>query len=95
MDLHAEGMTVQARALVARRERPIALASSLETAYFAALAQLPGLVAAAAQPEWHPDICASAMAALAASTGNHQLAQLVMDVEGPEIPDVLAWLERR
>jgi hypothetical protein len=80
---------------VARHERAVPLPASLESAYLAALAKLPALAAAASRPQWAPDVCTSAVAAVAAATGNHLLAQLIIEVEGSEIPEVLEWLENR
>lgn len=80
---------------VARHERAVALPQSLEAPYMQALESLPALAAAASRPHWKPEVCTSALAAAAAASGNHLLAQLIMEVEGPEIPEVLEWLENR
>ena len=80
---------------IARHERPVTLSPSLEAAYLASLAKLPKLAAAASRPHWSSDVCTSALAAMAAATGNYLLAQLIIEVEGSEIPEVLEWLENR
>lgn len=80
---------------VARHERAAPLPASIESAYLAALAKLPALAASASRPQWAPEVCTSALAAVAAATGNHLLAQLIINVEASEIPEALEWLENR
>ncbi|MFC0682544.1 hypothetical protein ACFFGH_32335 [Lysobacter korlensis] len=80
---------------LARHEHAAALPASLSAAYLSALSKLPMLAGLASRPDWPADVCASALAAVAAATGNHLLAQLIMEVEGSEIPEVLEWLEDR
>lgn len=80
---------------LARHQRQMVVPENLAPAYAAAMAQLPVLAGQAARPEWEPAVCASAMAAVAVATGNHLLAQLIMQIEETDIPEVLEWLENR
>jgi hypothetical protein len=65
----------------------------LEKPYFAALSKIPQLVANATMAD--QDQTASALAAVAVSKGQWSTAQLLVDVEGGDIPEVLAWYHSR
>ena len=80
---------------VARVSGGIIAPPSLANAYFEALAQLPMLAGAAAQPGWSESACTAALAATAAATGNHQTAQLLLETEPSDIPAVINWLQSR
>ncbi len=80
---------------VARASSKIVVPTSLANSYFAALAKLPMLAGAAAQPGWSESLCTSALAATAAATGNHQTAQLLLETEQSDIPEVINWLQSR
>ena len=80
---------------VARASGGVAAPPSLANAYFEALAQLPRLAGAAAQPGWNESTCTAALAATAAATGNHQTAQLLLETEQSDIPAVINWLQSR
>jgi len=80
---------------VARASGGITAPPSLENSYFKALAQLPMLAAAAAKPGWDSSTCTAALAAMAAATGNHQTAQLLLETEQSDIPAVVNWLQSR
>ena len=77
---------------IARQAREEPVPSGLEPAYSAALARLPALVGAASRPDWDPTACSAALAALAAASGNHLTAQLLVEIEVGEIPGALEWL---
>jgi hypothetical protein len=78
---------------VARVTKGIVVAPPFEAAYFAALAQLPSLAAVAAQPKLDESLCAAALAATAVVTGNHQIAQLLLEID--DIPAALDWNQSR
>lgn len=80
---------------VARASGSVVVPPSLEPAYRTALAQLPRLVAAAAQADWNQSLCTAALAATAAATGNHQVARLLLETEPDDIPEVIEWLQSR
>jgi hypothetical protein len=65
----------------------------LEVPYFAALARFPQLVANASLSD--QDRTASALAAVAVSKGQWSTAQMLVDIEGRDIPAVLAWYHAR
>jgi hypothetical protein len=65
----------------------------LEKPYFAALSRFPQLVANASLSD--QDETASALAAVAVSKGQWTTAQLLVDIEGRDIPEVLAWYHAR
>jgi hypothetical protein len=64
-------------------------------AYRQALAQLPTLVAAAAEREWDEDLLLSALAAIAASKGEHAVAEVVLELSPDVVADFRTWLEER
>lgn len=80
---------------VARFQHQVVVPTNLEAAYASSLAKIPKLAGDAARPNWKPEVCRSALAAAAAATGNYLLAELIMQVDGAEIPEVLEWLENR
>lgn len=73
-----------------RLEPPV----DLRDAYFKALALLPKLVATAASNEWDTGFLASALAAVAAAKGQHEVAEAVMEMSTPKVAtDFLAWFQ--
>jgi hypothetical protein len=67
----------------------------LRAAYIQSLAQLPALVAVAAERDWDEGFARCALAAVAAAQGAHHLAEAILELS----PDVLAefwpWLYER
>jgi hypothetical protein len=80
---------------VARWKGKIKPPKFLLAGYQEALACLPGLAAASARLAWDPHLCQSALAAVAAATGNHEIAELLIEVEHAEIPEVVDWIVMR
>jgi hypothetical protein len=80
---------------VARVKKSVPVQIRLAEAYFGALARLPLLAASAARPGWELDTCQSALAAIAAATGQHSLAELLIELGPSEIPEALEWLFER
>ena len=80
---------------VARAESIVAVPPDIEPSYGAALLQLPQLVATASRPNWGHSLCMAALAATAASTGNHQAARLLLETERHDIRGVIEWLQSR
>jgi hypothetical protein len=80
---------------VARVQKDVPIPDHLAQAYFSALAELPRLAGAAAHSGWDLDVCGSAMAAMAAATGQHALAELLMELGPNDIPAAIEWLLER
>ncbi|MBB3344780.1 hypothetical protein [Luteimonas sp. RC10] len=75
---------------LARAASDAVIPDSLIDGYVAALARLPLLVGLVAAPDWDETLCASALAATAAATGQHALAELLLEAD--DVDAVLAWL---
>jgi hypothetical protein len=80
---------------VARVENNVAVPAALRESYFEAVARLPGLAGAVLRPNCDADLCRSALAACAASAGDLDVARLLIEVDGEDIPEVLKWYEER
>jgi hypothetical protein len=78
----------------AKQETPIP--PDLADDYFAALQRLPKLVAEAASGRTDPDFAACATAAIAATLGQHAMAEVVLEMSTPGLAlEVLEWLDDR
>ena len=66
---------------LARFDKKIQVPASLELGYSEALKKLPGLAAKAAVSEWTDEKCAVALAAIAAATGKHETARLLIEID--------------
>jgi hypothetical protein len=80
---------------LARVRNHASVPTDLEKQYFGALSKLPGLVAEAASHPWDQDLTTVALAAFAVSKGQWTTAQLLINIEGADIPEVLSWYESR
>jgi hypothetical protein len=76
---------------ICRKNRGVAIPSDLELSYFAALAKLPSLVAAAAVRPWDSEFTACALAAVAAAKGNPRVAEAVLELTPEVAEDFLEW----
>jgi len=65
----------------------------LEKPYFAALAKFPQLVANASLKG--PDLIIAALSAVAVSKGQWTTAQMLVEIESKDIPEVLTWYHAR
>jgi hypothetical protein len=65
----------------------------LEKLYFAALTKFPQLMANASLND--PEVTAAALAAVAVSKGQWRTAQLLVEIESGDIPEVLKWYRAR
>lgn len=78
----------------AKQETPIP--PDLADGYFAALQRLPALVAEAALVRTDPDFAACATAAIAATLGQHAMAEVILEMSTPGLAlEVLEWLGDR
>jgi hypothetical protein len=80
---------------IARASGELQPSGQLVQPYHEALGRIPALVAASSRPGWDSTLCTAALAAVAAATGNHQTAGLLLSVDESEIIEVLAWLQSR
>ncbi|KAF0812981.1 hypothetical protein IGB42_02377 [Andreprevotia sp. IGB-42] len=74
-----------------RLEAQIRIPEDLQTAYFAALAALPGLVAQASAREWDDDFLACALSAVAAAKGFGKVAEAVLEMTPDVADEFLEW----
>jgi hypothetical protein len=80
---------------ICRKREGVVIPSDLQDAYAAALAALPGLVAAAAVRAWDDEFLACALAALAAVKGSADVAEAALELTPEVAGDFLGWLEDR
>jgi hypothetical protein len=77
---------------VCRKVRGTTIPQDLKFAYFAALARLASLAAAAATQPWDDEFTVCALGAIAVVKGNAKIAQAVMELTPPEAERFLASL---
>lgn len=77
---------------ICRKNKNVAIPADLAPAYFAALAQLPGLVARAATQEWDDTFLATALSAIAVAKGNIVVAEAVSELTTETAGQYLTWL---
>jgi hypothetical protein len=76
---------------ICRQNHGTPIPPDLEVAYFSALAQLPGLVAAASSRPWDSEFTACALAAIAAAKGSAKVAEAAMELTPEAAGDFLQW----
>jgi hypothetical protein len=77
---------------ICRAKNQIKIPADLQDAYFESLAQLPGLAAQALGSRREPGFLACALSAIAASQGQHAIAEAVLEVSSPEVASqFLEW----
>jgi hypothetical protein len=77
---------------ICRQRQGLSIPADLEQAYFAALAQLPALVAAAAARPWDADMLACVLAAIAAAKGHTAVAEAALELSPAGAASYLQWL---
>jgi hypothetical protein len=80
---------------ICRQNHGAPIPPELEAAYFSALAELPGLVAAASARPWDADFMACALAAIAAAKGSAKIAEAAMELTPANASDFLEWLSEQ
>jgi len=80
---------------ICRQNHGIAIPPDLEVAYFSALSELPGLVAAASARPWDADFLACALSAIAAAKGNTTIAEAAMELTPDRARAYLHWLSEQ
>lgn len=85
-----------ARVEICRAKQGTPIPPDLADGYFAALLRLPALVAEAASGRTDPDFAACATAAIAATLGQHAMAEVILEMSTPGLAlEVLEWLDDR
>ena len=80
---------------ICRQNHGTPIPPELEAAYFSALAELPGLVAAASARPWDADFMACALAAIAAAKGSTKVAEAAMELTAETAGHFLEWLSEQ
>jgi hypothetical protein len=80
---------------ICRQKTKTPIPDDLHRAYFAALARLPSLVAAAADRKWDDDLLACALAAVAAAKGFGTVAEAALELTPEVATEFMAWLDER
>lgn len=81
---------------ICRARRETQIPTDLAADYFAALKRLPALVAEAGPERNDPDFVACATAAVAATLGQHAMAEVILELSAPGLAlEVLGWLDDR
>jgi len=81
---------------ICRHRNGVAVPDDLETAYRAALARLPGLVAQAGGKPWDAGFTACTLAAVAAAKGQHLLAEALLELTSSDTAsEFLEWAAER
>jgi hypothetical protein len=80
---------------ICRQKRSVPIPQALEAAYFRALAQLPALVAAAAERDWDTNFLCCALSAVAASKGFTSVAEAVQEMSPEVAEEFMEWLFSR
>lgn len=80
---------------ICRQRRGIELPPDLQAPYLAALAALPGLVAAASQGRWDDEFLSCALAAVAAAKGSVDVAEALLALSPATARAFLDWQDRR
>ena len=80
---------------ICRQDHRTPIPPDLAAAYFSALAELPGLVAAASVRPWDADFMACALSAIAAAKGSTKVAAAALEMTPETAGDFLQWLSER
>jgi hypothetical protein len=76
---------------VCRQKNSVPIPTELEIDYFAALAKLPSLVAAAADRKWDSGFLCCALSAIAASKGFGSVAEAVLEMNPEVAEEFMKW----
>ena len=80
---------------ICRVKNSVPVPDELQEAYFSALSQLPGLVAAASDRKWDDSFLACALSAIAASKGFVNIAEAVLEIDAEVADDFMEWFFNR
>jgi hypothetical protein len=77
---------------ICRQKKSVAIPEELATDYFAALRQLPDLVAQAADREWDEALLICALSAIAAAKGYVKVAEALQELSSSVAEEFLEWV---
>lgn len=80
---------------VCRQKNSVQIPEDLKAPYFAALAQLPSLVASAADREWDSNFLCCALSAIAAARGFGSVAEAVQEISPEVAEEFMEWFFSR
>ncbi|MDZ4325916.1 MAG: hypothetical protein U1A73_13020 [Pseudomonas sp.] len=81
---------------ICRHRASFEVPAPLAEPYFAALRQLPGIVAAAASPGgWSHEQSQCTLACLAVAQGQHAMAEALLELSPEVLADFVVWLDQR
>ncbi|MEF9387574.1 hypothetical protein V4890_18380 [Ralstonia solanacearum species complex bacterium KE056] len=80
---------------ISRQQKDVLVPDDLRADYFAALAALPRLVAAAADKDWDGGFLSCALAAIAAAKGYGAVAEAALELAPDVAPEFLDWFYSR
>jgi len=80
---------------VCRRKNRVEIPADLQADYFAALAQLPNLVAAAAVRDWDAGFLCCTLSAIAAAKGQTAVAEAVLELTPEVAKQFMDWFYER
>lgn len=80
---------------ICRHRSRVEMPPDLRDAYFESLKRLPSLAAVAAENEWEADHLACVLAAIAASQGQPDVAEAVLELDAGTAAEFLRWLRER
>jgi hypothetical protein len=84
-----------ARIEIERHRKQILVPHELSDDYYRSLTRLPRLVSGAADRAWDPNLCQSILAATAVGKHQYALAELLLEVDDCDIPELLEWYSSR
>jgi hypothetical protein len=76
---------------ICRRRKEVPIPPDLREPYFAALAQLPGLVGGAAGRDWDSDLLCCALSAIAAAKGFPSVAEAAQELNPETASKFMEW----
>jgi hypothetical protein len=80
---------------VCRQKKSVEIPADLKADYFAALSELPSLVAAAAEREWDSNFLCCAISAIAAAKGFGSVAEAVQEINPEVAEEFMEWFFSR
>jgi hypothetical protein len=80
---------------ICRQKKDVAVPEDLAADYFAALARLPSLVAAASATRWNGEFLACALSAVAIAKGSAAVAEAALELTPQVAEEFLEWFTSR